>query len=159
MSIDLSTNSSISPPIEAQHIYQNNSAQSRAYLVDLIPSSLNYDDEYENEEIEKPQQQFNNQNPYIQKRHLKVKFDQNDRHPFDQNDRHIFDQIERQGQNVRNKNHNYDPWRDIYVSGNFDRKVEQKKADRKSSLDHTEYAEEDENAEYEYIDDEDLVFL
>ena len=150
MSTNLSANSSITPSIEARHIYQhrNNLGQSRADLVEFIPPSHIYEDEYDYEEPESEAPQFhkNTDNRYIQKKQLKVKFDQNDQpHQFDQND--------------RNKNHNYDPWKDIYVTGNFDRKVEQKKADRKSSLEYTEYAEDDENGDYEYIDDEDLVKL
>ena len=67
--------------------------------------------------------------------------------------------------NVRNnpnavRKRNYDPWKDIYLSGNLDRQRfagHRKKSDRKS-LDYVEYEDADEkfDDEYEYEEDEDL---
>jgi hypothetical protein len=132
MSDILVSNASTSElPIEGRHIYhQNNLKLNRKDFVELIPPSHLEDEDYFEEE----------EGTVLQKKNLRV------------------DPNVRNDGNVRQKN--YDPWKDIYLRGNFDRQRSagyRKKTDRKS-LDYVEYEEADEkfDDEYEYEEDEDL---
>ena len=128
MSNDLIVNSSVSPTaLESRHIYpQNNLHFNRQHSVDLIPPTNLETEDYEN----------NAGRRLIQKKNLRVGFDENVRQ-------------------------NYDPWRDIYLRGDFDRQrfdVRRRKTDRKSKIDYADYDNDKFEDEYvEYVEeDEDL---
>ena len=123
------------PGVEGRLIYpaRNNLQLNRKDLVELVPPAHLYDDDDDVDVDGGGDDDYETDDRVIRKKNLRVGF---------------VDQVQ-QG---------YDPWKDIYLRGNFDRQRSaglRRKSDRKSV--NYDYVEEKyDNDEYDYIEDEDL---